>query len=145
LLDLWFPAQKPTDISAAQEAINAFYRCGEDAPKKTEDKPPPYSFAADAEAIQAAFQREYHIDLSTVSMHWWRFQALLHGLLGHSFADRVQYRICDIGSIKNKETRSRYQKYKTQYALDQYGQPVRRPTTLEEYNDMLLRQARGEG
>lgn len=145
LLNIWFPQEKPADLSAAQEAVNAFYRCGaEDGKESVTGQPPAYAFTTDAEAIIAAFQREYGIDLTTESLHWWRFSALLHGLLSHSFSERVQYRNCDPSEIKNKDMRSRYRKFKEQYALDAHGEQRRQPQTLEEYNAMLLRQARGE-
>lgn len=141
--DLWFPAQRPVNFSAAQEAVNAFYRCGRE-PDATGRTTPDYSFDTDATAIIAAFQREYGIDLATEHMHWWRFSALLHGLLSHSFAQRVQYRVCNPDEIKNKEVREQYRRLKGVYALDAHGKTRRQPTTLEEYNELLLRRARGE-
>lgn len=142
---LWFPTEHPTDFSAALEAVDAFYRCSEeDAERTDENKPPAYAFGTDGAAIIAAFQREYGIDLTTAQMHWWRFTALLRGLLEHSFTERVQFRICDLEEIGNGKMRSRYQKLKRKYALTASGEPYHEPQTLEEYNALLLRQARGE-
>lgn len=143
--NIWFPAGKPANLSAAQAAVNAFYRCG--AEPKDENIPasaPAYAFTVDSEAIIAAFQREYGIDLTAEKLHWWRFSALLDGLLTHSFSERVQFRNCDPNEIKSKDLRARYRKFKQQYALDAHGEPRKEPKTLDEYNDMLLRQARGE-
>lgn len=140
---LWFPAERPADFSAAQEAVNAFYRCGLEADANGRTTPD-YSFDTDATAIIAAFQREYGIDLTTANMHWWRFSALLHGLLSHSFTQRVQYRVCNPDEIKSKDVREQYRKLKGEYALDSHGQKRKQPTTLEEYNELLLRRARGE-
>lgn len=145
VLDIWFPEQCPPDFSAAKDAIDEFYRCGKSAAKGDKTKAAPaYAFGADAEAVIAAFQKEYGIDLTTAKMHWWRFSALLDGLLSHSFTERVQYRVCDPGEIKSKEIRARYRKLKELYALDHSGARIERPATLEEYNQMLLKQARGE-
>lgn len=141
--NLWFPAQRPADFSAAQEAVNAFFRCGRE-PEKDRLAAPAYAFAEDSDAIIAAFQREYGIDLTAENMHWWRFSALLHGLLSHSFTQRVQYRVCDPGRIRSRDIREQYRKLKSEYALDAHGQKRKQPTTLEEYNELLLRQARGE-
>ena len=142
---LWFPAERPADFSAAQEAVSAFYRCSEELPEKKDGREvPAFAFGVDAEAIVAAFQREYGIDLTTERMHWWRFMALLRGLLSHSFTERVQYRVCDPEKAKSSELRSRYRQLKRQYALTATGEPYREPQTLEEYNALLLKQARGE-
>ena len=150
LLRLAFPEEQPQNETAALEAVHAFLRCGEEAKeKKEEDKgegrrPSPYSFQADAGAILAEFQQVYGIDLSTAEMHWWRFSALLRGLIGHSFSERVKYRVADLDKIKDSEVRRHWRAMKDAYALDDHGQPARKPQTLEEYNEMLLAQARGE-
>ncbi len=145
LLDIWFIGKRPSDFSAAKESISKFYTRGKESRKQENEKHPPvYSFREDAEVIIAAFQKEYGIDLTTENMHWWRFSALLEGLITDSFTDRVQYRICNPDNIKSKDLRARYQKLKAEYALDRHGKRVERPTTLEEYNALLLRRARGE-
>lgn len=140
---IWFPVDRPTDFSAAQVAVNTFYRCGAEVSERSASALV-YSFVADREAIIAAFQREYGIDLTTAKLHWWRFSALLHGLLGHSFTERVQYRLCDPSEIKNKEMRARYQRFQQYYALDEHGRQRKQPQNVEEYNELLLRRARGE-
>ena len=145
LLDIWFPGPVPADFAAAQEAVNAFYRRAEDKPSSGKDGPMPYSYLADAGAIFAAFQRAYGIDLSATTMHWWRFTALLEGLLTHSFEDRVQYRITEPGKIKDKTRREHYYQMRRLYQLDEHGQPAAKqtPMTLEEYNNWMLQQALG--
>lgn len=147
LLTLYFPDGIPADRDAALEAVNAFFAGGK-TPEKTEDdappKPPLYSYAVDAEAITAEFQRVYGIDLSTAELHWWRFRALLHGLITHSFPERVRYRAADPNKIKDKTLRSQYRQLQRLYALDKHGRSDRGPQTLEELNEMLLAQARGE-
>ena len=144
-LTLWYPSAVPTDTEAAQEAANRFFRCGAEPNGGAEEATAPaYAYDADAEAIIAAFQREYGIDLTTASVHWWRFCALLRGLLTHGFAERVRYRVCDVESIKDTELRRECRKYKARYALDATGRPIRQPETLDAYNEMLLRIARGE-
>lgn len=143
--DIWFLGQPPSDSSAARAAVHDFYRCGKPEPKEeTAQDTPAYAFGTDCEVIIAAFQKEYGIDLTTEKLHWWRFSALLSGLLSHSFSERVQYRLCNPEEIKSKDMRARYRKLKEEYALDRNGRKIERPKTLEEHNAMLLRQARGE-
>lgn len=144
---MFFPQERPADPEAAVAAISDFLRCGDPEPPKDEAEsrePPPYSFLADGMALTAEFQRVYGIDLTSAELHWWRFSALLRGLISHSFSERVKYRVCDLGQIKSKDIRSQYSRMKELYALGMDGKPVRRPKTLEEYNEMLLAQARGE-
>ncbi len=150
-LRLFFPERRPTDEKAALAAISEFLRCcekvkGADREQSEAEsrKAPPYSYLTDAAAIQAEFQRVYGIDLSSAEMHWWRFSALLQGLISHSFSERVKYRLSDPGQIRDQHTRRHWQEMQQIYALNEHGEPVRRPTTLEEYNEMLLAQARGE-
>lgn len=146
LLRLYFPQRQPADISAAQAAIVEFYLRGAkpSAAEKERDRPVFYSFLADAEALIAEFQRVYGLDLTRVKMHWWRFSALLDGLISHSFSERVKYRTADPSGIKNKDVRAQWTSLKEKYALDGQGQPVRYPQTAEELEEMLLAQARGE-
>lgn len=146
LLRLFFPEQCPPQ-EAAVAAISDFLRCGEPVEENPDDaapSAPPYSYVTDAEAMTAEFQRVYGIDLTAAEMHWWRFRALLRGLLAHSFSERVKYRTCDPQGIKDKEIRRQWTRLKEIYALGSDGMAVRRPKTLEEYNEMLLAQARGE-
>lgn len=143
-LELWYPVRIPADTEAALEAAEMFFRCGEAPMREEVPTPPAYAYDVDAEALIAAFQREYGIDLTTAQLHWWRFRTLVHGLLTHSFAERVRYRVCDAEDIKSAEMRSECRKYKARYALDMDGRPVEQPKTLDAYNEMLLRIARGE-
>lgn len=145
LLQLYFPECVPADTSAAQDAIYHFFAGHEITPKENESpKPPPYAFAVDAEAITAEFQQVYQIDLTTVQLHWWRFLALLRGLITHSFSERVKFRTANPNEIKDKHTRAQWQQLKRTYALNPNGSPVQEPQTLEELNEFLLAQARGE-
>lgn len=148
VLRLFYPDYQPEDRAAALAAISDFLRCGRPSEtveaSKESSLPLPYSFSADSAAMQAEFQRIYGIDLFTVKMHWWRFMALLRGLISHSFSERVKYRLTDLGRIKDEDTRRHWREMQDLYALDEHGKPRRRPQTLEEFNEMLLAQARGE-
>ena len=146
LLALYFPDGIPADRAEAVEAVNEFFAAGAQ-PKENKDgpkTPPLFSYMTDMDAITAAFQQAYQIDLTTAELHWWRFLALLRGLISHSFAERVRYRAANPNEIKDKQLKAQYRKLKQLYALDQYGRSDRGPQTLEELNEMLLAQARGE-
>ena len=147
LLTLYFPDGIPEDREAAVRAVNEFIAAGKKAEgREGEKRPSLISYFVDAEAINAEFQQIYLIDLSAAELHWWRFLALLRGLISHSFSERVRYRAANPNDIKDKNTRSQWQRLKRMYALDERGQSAydQEPQTLEELNAMLLAQARGE-
>lgn len=154
LLDLFFPVEQPPAERWPQalEAINCFCARGRAAEADAESVekeasaavPPAYDFLTDADAMTAEFERQYHLDLTSATLHWWRFLALLEGLIGHSFSDRCRFRTADLTRIKDKTTRSIWRSMQERYRLGTNGAPIVRPQTLEELNDMLLRQARGE-
>lgn len=149
LVRLFFPDEQPAE-AAALAAISEFIRCGAPAPEEQEaadaanTQPAPYSFLTDSAALQAEFQRVYGIDLFSAKLHWWRFMALLRGLISHSFSERVKYRVAELDQIKDETTRRHWRHMKQLYALDPQGRPRKQPKTVEEYNEMLLAQARGE-
>jgi len=147
LLTLYFPDEIPEDREAAVQAVNDFFSAGRQASRdEGEKRHPLLSYSVDADAIVAEFQRVYQIDLTLDDLHWWRFLALLRGLISHSFSERVKYRAANPNDIKDKNTRSQWQRLKRAYALDEHGQSAydQEPQTLEELNAMLLAQARGE-
>ena len=79
-----------------------------------------YDFTEDANAIHADFMREYHIDLTTADMHWWRFMALLDGLISPTFTRRVEIRTKDLSGMKSKE-RAQWLKARNAFAINQGG------------------------
>ena len=113
---LWFPDRQPEDLEAAMDAVAWFYAMGK--PGDGSDGPIPYGFARDAGPILAAFQAHYGVDLTEADMHWWRFRALLEGLLGHSFRQRVGYRTADLKGL-DAARRAEILKYRSLYAIHQ--------------------------
>lgn len=58
-----------------------------------------YSFNDDASRIYASFFQQYHIDLSKVKLHWWKFKALFEGLSEETSMRKVM----DIRSLSDSE------------------------------------------
>lgn len=109
LLHPYYPKGLPKgNEAAAAEAAIRFYMCGNET-KKDEFQPikrgkRAYSFSVDGEAIYSDFSRFYNIDLTSESLHWWKFKALLMGLPNDSsFKERIYYRICDLNDLPKKE------------------------------------------
>ena len=120
---LWFPGERPEDLTEAMEAVGAFYNMGQ-AQGDGADGPIPYSFSADAGPIYAAFQKHYGIDLAQSAMHWWRFRALLEGPITHSFRQRALYRTADLRG-RDAEERAEILKYRALYAIGGEGEDLR--------------------
>ena len=115
-----FYQETPDNVEEGLEAINRFYRRVDEPVPESKDGghgPIAYDFLADADAICAAFQREYGIDLTTAEMHWWRFMALLEGLFSYSFSDRVGFRVADLTGLDSKQ-RARIIKKRNQFAIE---------------------------
>lgn len=143
LFSIFYRDEMPDNVEDGLEAINRFYRRkDEPVPESKNGKsgPIPYDFLADADAICAAFQREYSIDLTTAKMHWWRFMALLEGLYTYSFSDRVGYRTADLTGLTGKR-RAEIIKKRNLFALDQ-GQSME--DHIAQLDEIIARHGGGD-
>ena len=126
-LELYFAEHPPEDVSGAINSILWFFSCGnvencsQDFQSERASKPRSrdraYDYDIDAERIYAAFMEQYDIDLSSVSMHWWKFQALFRALHDCEFSEVAGYRTIDLSSIHDKKERTRLARLKAKYAL----------------------------
>jgi len=84
----------PAEILAGVRALIRFYTRG-DVEGETADsaagtnKPARFDFGCDADYIFAAFYSQYKIDLTGVTMHWWKFRALLGSLGGDNLFNKI--------------------------------------------------------
>lgn len=81
-LDYMYIKEKPLDRLAGVKALIAFMTPPQELPRRTSDDNGEIvlDFAIDADYIYAAFMEQYGIDLLTARLHWYSFNALLHGL-----------------------------------------------------------------
>lgn len=111
----------PKSFQETLSAILAFYNCGKVAKKggkAKENSARVVSFTEDAGLIYAAFLAQYGIDLTSASMHWWKFRALFDGLTdNHKIIEIMGYRGLDLSKIKDREQRARYRRLKEMYKL----------------------------
>lgn len=129
-LELYFIGQPPEDALAAVDAILWFFSCGNvdkysecdvdksaegAAERKARDRA--YDYEVDAGRIYSAFAEQYGIDLSTASLHWWKFQALFASLHNCAFCEIAGYRTVDLSAINDKKERARLARLKAKYAL----------------------------
>ena len=53
-------------------------------------------YIEDYDYIEASFMSDYHIDLSNVKMHWWKFNKLINGLSNSELGN-----CCILNRIRN--------------------------------------------
>lgn len=91
-----------------------FYQAGEKAASggdtSGESEAPatlPFDYQCDAPYIVAAFQRLYGIDLTTEHVHWFRFRALLRGVIGEDcmFSRIIDWRTADLSDMDPEKRR----------------------------------------
>ena len=113
----------PADMDSLHKPLIDFFKMKYE--EKDEEKPdsdkrskPLYDFKFDAPYIISGFLRDYGIDITKVSMHWWKFRLLLEGLSSDTeFKQRVMYRNTDTGQIKDTAERRRIEKIKRAIAI----------------------------
>ena len=111
----------PVDLNKLFAAILAFYRgeTSSDIPKQdipTSGNAPKsgvFDFVWDGDQIYGAFLQVYHIDLTEITLHWWKFLALLTALPPDcAFMRTTALRCMDLGEIKDEELRRKLRRAK---------------------------------
>lgn len=120
-LAAYYPADMPPDAEAAFHAALWFYRGGqaEAASEGGGGHERLYDFAADADAVYAAFYAQYGLDLQTAQLHWWAFRALFSQLAGdHALLSRMAVRAAKLGDVPPGPARAQLARAKARYRLD---------------------------
>lgn len=94
--DLFFPQRQPENMEEAMEGVCRFLlRRDEPLPAGKKSAPAAYDFRQDWDCILSDFQKHYRIDLTDpgLTLHWWRFLALLEGLCTMDLSQRVYVRL----------------------------------------------------
>lgn len=91
------------------------------APSKSKEKqnsaPPLFSFSYDGGFIYAAFLSQYGIDLTSATLHWWRFLALFTSLNSCKFTDILRIRGLSLSSVNDPNQKSQLRHLKRIYRL----------------------------
>lgn len=142
-LDLCF-AEIPDDLSAAQEAMIDFYRCGKSDKTKSSDFGSgatgiAYSFEHDGAYIYAAFMQDYGIDLTEATLHWWKFRALFNAISTKTLFGKIMaWRMMEIDEKTPAAEKKRLLALKEQYAIP-------RPRKNSEVTDGVIQLLMGSG
>lgn len=105
----------------------------------------PFDYQCDAPYIVAAFQRLYGIDLTTEHVHWFRFRALLRGVIGEDcmFSRIIDWRTADLSDM-DPEKRRIYEEQRERFALPaELRGGAARAQTVEEHNASFIARFRG--
>lgn len=97
-----------------------------------------FDYASDAPYIVAAFQQTYGIDLTTSTMHWWRFRALFLSLPEDTLMHKIMcWRTADLSGMQSEE-RQRYELLRGAYALPAEVKGGRRIATVADHDAAFL-------
>ena len=98
-----------------------YLACGKKIEKTK--KEPDMDFIQDMDYIEASFMSDYHIDLTNIKMHWWKFNNLINGLSNSEFGNCCvlnnvrNLRNYDVSKIKDRKERQKIIEAKKQVAL----------------------------
>lgn len=99
-----------------------YLSCGKKVENTNEE--PDMDFIQDMDYIEASFMSDYHIDLSNVEMHWWKFMKLMNGLSNSELGNCCvlnavrNLRNYDVSQVKDDKERQKIIKAKESVALN---------------------------
>lgn len=99
-----------------------YLSCGKEIDTSNHEEPD-MDYIQDMDYIEASFMSDYHIDLQTTQMHWWKFNNLINGLSNSDdgnccILNRIRnIRTLDLNEIKDNKSRQKVQKIKEAVAL----------------------------
>lgn len=112
----------PDDYEKLLERAKKYLSCGKEIDVKDESEPD-MDYVEDMDYIEASFMSDYHIDLSNIQMHWWKFSKLIDGLSNSEMGNccvlnRIRnLRNYDVKDIKDAKEREKILKAKERVAL----------------------------
>ena len=81
------------DYEKLLELAKKYLSCGKEI---NDNKKPDMDYYKDMDLIEASFMSDYHIDLTTTKMDWWKFYNLLNGLSNSELGN-----CCVLNNIRN--------------------------------------------
>lgn len=106
----------PENTDGLARAILYFASCGAGVSESGGEAV--FDFLEDGDAIYAGFYRSYGMDLTAVSLHWWKFMALLRSLPADTeFMSRVELRSMDLSRIEDDGVRRKLRRARAKIRL----------------------------
>lgn len=122
-----------------------YLSCGKEL-KHTNEKPD-MDYEEDWDYIEASFMSDFHIDLSDIEMHWWKFNKLMNGLSNSEMGNccvlnRIRnLRNYDLKTISDSKERQKIRKAQEEVALKKYKPKKIGPTEEQKKNAMEFLQS----
>lgn len=128
--------ENPEHYESLLELARKYLMCGKEIEKSDSNEKPDMDYEEDMDYIEASFMSDYHIDLSTTKMHWWKFFNLINGLSNSEMGNccvlnRIRnLRNYDTKEIKDSKERHKVEEAKNSVALKKYKKD--KPKATEE-------------
>lgn len=100
-----------------------YLSCDKEIEQSKNNEEPDMDFKQDMDYIEASFMSDYNIDLTNITMHWWKFYNLINGLSNSEMGNccvlnRVRnLRNYDTKEIKDPKERKKIEEAKKKVAL----------------------------
>lgn len=134
IIYLLFGEEALKDISQyakLSELASKYLCCGKEYEENNEE--PDMDFEQDMDYIEASFMSDYHIDLSTTQMHWWKFYNLICGLSNSEMGNCcILNRIRNIRTMDTKDIKDSKEKKQIMDAKKHFALKKKQPKLTEE-------------
>ena len=135
----------PEDYERLLELAKKYLCCGKELEERKEK--PDMDYSKDMDLIEASFMSDYHIDLTTTEMDWWKFNNLMNGLSNSELGNCCvlnsvrNLRNFDVSKIDDRKERQRISEAQRYWALDKEENHLtqEQEESLKRFNEMMFR------
>lgn len=112
----------PEHYERLLEMAQKYLLCGKEYDSENNNKFD-MDFIEDMDYIEASFMSDFHLDISSIEIHWWKFMKLMNGLSNSELGNccvlnRIRnLRTYDVSQIKDQKEKQKIIKAKEQVAL----------------------------
>ena len=133
----------PQHYEKLTELALKYLSCGKELEKAKEK--PDMDYVKDMDLIEASFMSDYHIDLTTTNMDWWKFNNLINGLSNSELGNCCvlnnirNLRNFDASKIEDRKERQKVIEAQKFWALDkkEYHLTKEQEESLNELNKII--------
>ena len=134
----------PGDYEKLLELAKKYLLCGKEPSNKNEK--PDMDFIKDMDLIEASFMSDYHIDLTTTPMDWYKFTNLINGLSNSELGNCCilnnvrNLRNYDVSKIEDRKERQKIKEAQEYWALDkkEYHLSKEQEKSMEELDKIVF-------